>query len=131
MLMTPELKYLGWSILLGIAYVLIAATLGTSQRGFSWNVGNRDGATKPLTGAGARATRASRNFLETFPFFAAAALGVVLAKTNTAHTALGAALYFWGRAAYLPVYVLGIPYLRTLIWAVSFWGLLQVLWGLF
>jgi uncharacterized MAPEG superfamily protein len=127
---TPELKYLGWSILLGIVYVLLAATLGTSQRGLTWNVGNRDGSTRPLTGAGARATRASRNFLETFPFFAAAALAVVLAKTNNSHTALGAALYFWGRVLYLPVYVIGIPYLRTLVWAVSFWGLLQVLWGL-
>ena len=129
--MTPELKYLGWSIALGIAYVLIAATLGTSQRGLTWNVGNRDGAARPLTGAGARATRASRNFLETFPFFAAAVLGVVLAGTHNAHTALGAALYFWGRLLYLPVYIIGVPYLRTLVWAVSFWGLLQVLYGLF
>ena len=57
-------------------------------------------------------------------------LAVVLTKANTPHTALGAQLYFWGRLAYLPVYIIGIPYLRTFMWAVAFWGLLQVLWGL-
>lgn len=129
--MTPDLKFLAWSIGLGLAYVLVAAALGTAQRGFNWNVGNRDGAPQPLTGPAARAHRASRNFLETFPFFAAAVLAVVLAKANTAHTALGAEIYFWGRVAYLPIYIIGIPYLRTLAWAVAFWGLLQVLWGLF
>jgi uncharacterized MAPEG superfamily protein len=128
--MTVELKYLAWSIALGIVYVLLAATLGTAQRGLDWNVGNRDGATKPLTGAAARAHRASRNFLETFPFFAAAVLAVVLVKANSPHTALGAMLYFWARLVYLPVYVIGIPYLRTLVWAVSLWGLLQLLWAL-
>jgi uncharacterized MAPEG superfamily protein len=129
--MTVELKYLAWSIALGIVYVLVAATLGTAQRGLGWNVGNRDGATKPLTGAASRAHRASRNFLETFPFLAAAVLAVVLIKASSAHTALGAMVYFWARLVYLPVYVIGIPYLRTLVWAVSLWGLLQLLWALF
>jgi uncharacterized MAPEG superfamily protein len=55
----------------------------------------------------------------------------VFAGLNTAHTALGAELYFWARLAYLPIYIVGIPYLRTLVWAVSLWGLLQVLEGLF
>jgi len=122
---------LAWSIALGLAYVLIAATLGTQQRGLKWNASNRDGELKALTGAAARAARANANFLETFPFFAAAVLAVVLTKTNTAHTAFGAALYFWARLAYLPIYIIGIPYLRTVVWAVSFWGLLQLLEALF
>jgi len=129
--MTVEIKWLAWSIALGLAYVLIAATLGTQQRGLKWNASNRDGELKALTGAAARAARANANFLETFPFFAAAVLGVVLTKTNTAHTALGAELYFWARLAYLPIYIVGIPYLRTVVWAVSFWGLLQLLEALF
>jgi uncharacterized MAPEG superfamily protein len=63
--------------------------------------------------------------------FAAAVLAVVLTKTNTAHTGFGAELYFWARLAYLPIYIVGIPYLRTVVWAVSFWGLLQLLEALF
>ena len=129
--MAIEIKWLAWSIALGLAYVLIAATLGTQQRGLKWNASNRDGELKPLMGAAARAARANANFLETFPFFAAAVLAVVLTKTNTAHTAFGAELYFWARLAYLPIYIIGIPYLRTVVWAVSFWGLLQLLEALF
>jgi len=125
--MAIEIKWLAWSIALGLVYVLIGATLATQQRGLKWNASNRDGEPGPLTGAAARAARANVNFLETFPFFAAAVLAVVLTKTNTTHTAFGAELYFWARLAYLPIYIVGIPYLRTVVWAVSFWGLLQLL----
>jgi len=125
--MTKELTVLTWSICLGIVYVLIAASLMTSQRGLGWNIGNRDGEAARLAGAAARAQRASRNFLETFPFFAAAVLAVVVAQRTSPHTALGAQIYFWARVAYLPIYVVGIPYVRSLVWAISFWGLLMVL----
>ncbi len=129
--MTIELTMLAWSVALGLVHVLLAAALATRQRGLKWNAGNRDGEVKPLTGVAARAERASRNFLETFVFFAAAVLAVVLAHRNTAHTALGAQVYFWARVAYGPVYAAGIPYLRTLIWIAAFWGFLQVLEALF
>lgn len=125
--MTPELKMLGLSVVLGLVYVFVAAGLATQQRGLKWNASNRDGELKPLTGVAARAARANANFLETFGFFAAAVLAVVLAKQNTDHTALGAQLYFWARLAYLPIYLIGIPYLRTAVWAVSLWGILQLL----
>lgn len=129
--MTNDIKYLSWSLYLGLVYVFVAAGMATRQRGLKWNAGNRDGEPQPLTGPAARAVRASANFLETFVFFAAAVLAVSVAQRNTAHTAFGAALYFWARVVYLPVYVAGIPYLRTLVWAVSLWGLLQVIEGLF
>lgn len=125
--MTAEIKILGWSVVLGLVYVMVAATLMTQQRGMKWNAGARDGEPKPLTGMAARAARASRNFLETFPFFAALALAVVIAQKNTQHTELGAELYFWARVAYLPIYILGIPYLRTLVWALSLIGMLHLL----
>ena len=86
--MTIELKMLAWSIVLGLAYVLVAACLATQQRGIKWNAGNREGDAKPLAGVAARADRASRNFLETFPFFAAAVLAVVL--TPSQYRAYGA-----------------------------------------
>ena len=129
--MTMELRMLAWAVVLGLAHVLLAAALATAQRGVPWNVGNRDGVARPLTGFAARATRASGNFLETFAFFAAAVLAVVVAQKTTASTALGAQIYLWARVAYLPVYVIGIPYLRTVVWAVGFWGMLQVIEGLF
>ena len=129
--MTIELKMLGWAVILGLVQVFFAAGLATRERGLKWNAGNRDGEPQALTGIAPRAGRASQNFLETFGFFAAAVLAVVLAKQNTAQTALGAEIYFWARLAYLPIYVIGIPYLRTAVWAGSFWGLLQVIEALF
>ena len=124
--MTTELQMLGWSVLLGIVQVLVAAALGTWQCGLRWNVGNRDGDPGPLRGYAARAARASRNFLETFAFFAAATLPVVATRQAGAHTAIGAQVYFWARVAYLPIHVVGIPCLRTAVWAASLWGILQM-----
>jgi uncharacterized MAPEG superfamily protein len=126
-----ELKILGWCIALGLVYVFVGAGFATAQRGLLWNAGNRDGDPKPLTGPAARAVRANLNFLETFAFFAAAVLGVVAANKTTPDTALGAELYFWARVAYLPIYIIGIPYVRTLVYAVSIWGLIKVLEALF
>jgi uncharacterized MAPEG superfamily protein len=128
--MPIEINMLGFSIMLGLAGVFIAAGLATQQRGLKWNASNRDGELEPLTGFAARAARASSNFLETFVFFAAAVLAVVATRHTSLQTALGSEIYFWARLAYLPIYVIGIPYLRTAVWAVSFWGLLQVLEGL-
>ena len=68
--------------------------------------------------------------METFPFFAAAVLAVVALERQSPQTALAVQLYFWARLAYLPVYVIGIPYLRTAVWLVSLWGILQLLWAL-
>lgn len=129
--MTIELRMLAWSIALGLTHVLIAALLATMQRGLQWNASARDGVAEPLTGVAARVDRASRNFLETFVFFAVAVVVVVLVQKTNSWTALGAQMYFWARLAYLPVYAAGIPYLRTLIWAVGFYGMLQVIEALF
>jgi uncharacterized MAPEG superfamily protein len=125
--MPIELKILAWTVGLGLLHVAIAATLATQQRGLKWNVGNRDGEAKALTGIAARADRASRNFLETFPFFAVAVLALAVKGPANAHTAFGAELYLWGRILYLAIYLAGIPYLRTLVWAVSIWGVIVLI----
>ena len=120
-----EIRILGWSVILGLVYVMTAGALSTQQRGFKWNAGNRD-ESPPLTGAAGRAARAQANFLETFPFMAAALLAVVVTG-RASNGALGADLYFWARVVYLPIYVVGIPYLRTAVWLVSMAGLVSVL----
>jgi uncharacterized MAPEG superfamily protein len=124
--MSVEIKMLGWSVCLGLVYVGVAAALATQQRGLKWNAGNRDGESKPLTGIAARAERARGNFLETFPFFAALVLALAAQGSHSAQTSLGTELYFWARLVYLPVYLIGIPYVRTLVWGVSMWGSLTL-----
>ncbi len=129
--MTLELQILAWAIVLGIVHISIAAVLTTQQRGAQWNVGNRDGDPKPLTGYAGRAARASHNFLETFAFFASAALAVVLTHRNNHHSALGSEIYLGARLVYLPIYLVGIPYLRSVVWTISLLGLFLVLAPLF
>jgi uncharacterized MAPEG superfamily protein len=86
---------------------------------------------KPLTGVAARLSRASSNFLETFPFFLAAVFAAYALQRHDSLTMIGAQLYFWARLAYLPVYAAGIPYLRTLVWAASLVGIVLMLVALF
>ena len=74
-----------------------------------------------------RSERAYRNFLETFPFFAAAVLAVTVAGRADENSALGVQLYFWARVAYVPLYLGAIRYVRSLAWVVSMVGLALVL----
>ena len=125
-----ELQILACAIVWGLIQIALAAAMSVSQRGFDWAAGPRD-TTVPLTGIAGRVNRASANFLETFPFFAAAVLAVAVTQRGNATSAMGAQLYLWARIAYVPVYALGIRHVRTLVWAVSLVGILMVLKPLF
>lgn len=128
--MDIELKLLAWSMLLGIVHLLLTSTAVTHQRGLAWNASPRDEDGPPLKPLPARLQRAQRNFFETFPIFAAAALAVVVADRQDSSTALAVQLYFWARVVYLPLYVAGIPYVRSLVWVVSMVGVLKLAWAL-
>ncbi|MCX7513026.1 MAPEG family protein [Frateuria hangzhouensis] len=125
--MGTELQMLVWSVILGLAQILAAAVAGMGQRGSAWAASSRDEPAAPLIGVAGRLDRARANFLETFAFFAALVLTVVALGRQDATSALGAQLYFWGRLVYVPVYAAGVPYLRTLVWAVSITGLVLLL----
>jgi uncharacterized MAPEG superfamily protein len=125
--MTTEMQMLVWSTTLGLVQVVIAASATLLQRGPAWAGSARDNPTDPLTGVPGRLDRASSNFLATFVFFAAVVLAGYLLQRHSATTALGAQLYFWARVAYVPVYALGIPYLRTLVWTASMVGIVMAL----
>ncbi len=121
-----ELTFLAWTIVLGFAQLLLADLLVTRQRGLAWNTGPRD-SSPPLTGVAGRSERAYRNFLETFPFFAAAVLAVTLAGRTSEHSALGVQLYFWSRVVYVPLYLGAVRYVRSLSWVLAMVGLALVL----
>jgi uncharacterized MAPEG superfamily protein len=117
------------SIVLGIANLLLATLFSVGTRGMPWGVGPRDEPAAPMGKLGARTERAFRNFLETFVFFAAAVLIAQALNKHTATTALGAQVFFWSRLAYLPVYMLGIPWVRTLLWVAALAGIGMVMRG--
>jgi uncharacterized MAPEG superfamily protein len=129
--MTTELSMLCWSVVLGLLQIAIAATFSVSQRGLGWAAGARDVVMPPLTGIGGRFDRARANFLETFPLFLAAVVAAHLLQRHDNMTVLGAQLYFWARLVYVPLYAIGVAYVRTLAWAASIVGIVLVLAALF
>jgi len=128
--MDIELQMLAWAMLLGIVHIFATSTAVTRERGTRWNASARDAEGKPLGVLAGRLQRAQGNFFETFPIFAAAAIAVVVADRQGSTSALAVQLYFWARVAYLPLYALGIPYLRSLVWLVSLVGVLMLVWTL-
>jgi uncharacterized MAPEG superfamily protein len=98
----------------------------TRQYGSKWNMGARDEDLPPPQPVVGRLMRAQANFFETFPIFIAAVILAMSVGTDS-QTALGAWLWLGGRVAYLPLYALGVPYLRTLAWGVSLVGIIMVL----
>jgi uncharacterized MAPEG superfamily protein len=80
----------------------------------------------------ARLDRALGNFLQTFPLFAAALLAcAAVGKLGSANTIYGAAAYVVARALYVPLYALGVPWLRTLVWTVSIVGIAAIIVAFF
>ena len=81
-------------------------------------------------GRNSRACYALANFNETFPFFAAVVLAAHLVGVHDWRTHWGAALYFFARLAYLPLYALGVPLVRSLTWNIAVTGIALLLWAM-
>ncbi len=128
--MTTELWLLVAAVLLGFAQIVLQAQSMNMQRGYRWNAGPRDEILPPLTGVAGRLNRASRNFFETFPLFAAVVLIAAIANIHNNLTLWGAWLYLLGRIVYLPLYAFGVRYVRSLAWNVAVLGIFLVLSGI-
>lgn len=128
--MNAELSLLAWAMLLGFAHIFAASTVVTRERGIKWNASARDAPNVPLSPLAGRLQRAQANFFETFPLFAAAAIAVVVAGRSTESTVLAAQVYFWARVVYLPLYAMGVPYVRSLVWVVSIVAVLSLVFAL-
>lgn len=128
--MTPlplEVTLLGWSVVLLLAHIALQGQTMTRERGVAWGAGARDGDARPLGRVAGRAERALRNFGETYPAFVALTLALAVTDRTGGAAALGAGVWFAARLCYLPLYLLGVPYLRSLCWLVSVAGLLLML----
>src|SRR5215211_3792548 len=120
---------LTFSVVLGMVQIIAASHAASLQRGYRWTASPRDEKVAPLRGVAGRLERAMRNFLETFPLFAAVVLAAQLTGTHDALTEWGARLYFWGRLAYVPLYAAGVPLVRSLVWNVATIGIGLVVVG--
>ena len=128
--MTLELRILALSVVLGLVQIVLASHAASLQRGYRWTAGSRDQAVPRLTGMAGRLERALRNFVETFPLFAAAVLIAHVTNTHSWMTEWGVQLYFGARVAYLALYAAGVFLLRSLVWNVATLGIALVLLSL-
>lgn len=123
--MTLELWILLGAALLGLVHMTAASFTFKAQVGNRYSVGPRDEGLQPVGMAG-RMHRAQQNFLETFAIFAVCVVLVHLVDAGGALSYWGSILYLVGRILFLPLYALGIPWLRTFSWSAATLGLVLV-----
>jgi len=125
--MTPELKYLAYSAvltsLLWIPYILnvIARNRLSDAVGYP---------TQPLAMAAwaERLKKAHYNAVENLVVFASLVLVANALDISNNATTSAAAAYFWARLVHPVAYTLGIPWVRTLSFAVAWGGILCIAW---
>ena len=126
--MTTELTVLAWGCVLAFVHIILATQAKTRQYGRKWNTGPRDEDLPPPAPIVGRLSRAQANFLETFPLMIAAVLIVSAAGLTGKWTGIGAWVWLGARVAYLPLYAMGVPVVRSLAWVAAIVGMAMVLW---
>jgi uncharacterized MAPEG superfamily protein len=120
--------YVALSAALTWIMIMVAAELHTptwTRDGARLAFGNR-AQLPPRTPLAARADRAAKNMVENLVVLVAL---FAAAHAVRADATVGTAVFFVARAAYFPVYLAGIPYLRSVIWGASVVGLALVGWA--
>lgn len=120
-----DIHYLVASTALTWLMLVTAPTLRNREwtlAGLRIGFGNREELPQPTPLAG-RADRAAKNMLENLVLFLAA---FTVAHAAGKNETMGAAIFFFARVAYWLVYLAGIPYLRTVLWAVGLVGMAKV-----
>jgi uncharacterized MAPEG superfamily protein len=125
--MSFELAMLAAASLWGFVQLVADAQATNMQYGLKWAASPRDAEPPPLMPIPGRFSRNFRNYMETFPYFAAAVLIAQAAGVHNALTLWGSVAYLSGRLAYTALYVAGVPLVRSLFWNVAAFGMLAVL----
>jgi uncharacterized MAPEG superfamily protein len=124
--MTTELTMLAYAVALLIVLVLFQATVGVQAKGAIPLANNRDDV-GPATGFHARMLRVVDNHREGITMFAPLVLIAAAANIHNGTTVLGAELFFWSRLVHAILYIVGVPMVRPLVWAVGVVGTVMVL----
>lgn len=129
--MTPLLTLVVYMTLLTFLAIMLGAFLRNREwtpEGLKAGLSNRDNVPE-ATPLGGRAERAANNSIEALIMFVPLALVAQIAGSAEA-AMMGATIFIWARVAYLPIYLVGIPYLRSLVWAVGVVGLAMIVMAL-
>lgn len=130
--MTPLLQIVVCMTVLTFVSIVLGAVLRNREwtmGGMKAGLSNRENLPE-ATPMGARAERAAVNTKENFILFVALAL-VAHAAGMGEQATFGATVFFWARVVYLPVYILGITYVRSAVWGVGVFGLVLMMQALY
>jgi uncharacterized MAPEG superfamily protein len=108
-----------YAAILTFVMIMTASMLRTGGN-MKLAMGNRD-ALPPASPVADRAGRAASNMIENMVLFVA--LAVAVGGRNPARATLGAQVFLAARLVYWPIYLAGIPGIRTLVWTAGMVGL--------
>ena len=118
-MITPELTYLTWvtvfTALMWMPYILNTIVV----RGLINAVGYSENL-EPLAPWAARMKQAHSNAIENLVVFGLLIFVAQAAGANNETTAFASAIYFYARIVHFVTYSLGVPWVRTLAFAVGF-----------
>ena len=123
--MTFEYCTLLLAATLALVHIAAAAFSFKAQVGNAYTVGARDEGLQPF-GLSGRLHRAQSNFMETFPLFVACIFLVGATQSTGVLSKCGCILYLGGRIFFLPLYAIGVPWLRTFSWNIATFGLAMI-----
>jgi uncharacterized MAPEG superfamily protein len=124
--MSFELMMLMAASVWGFIQLVAAAQAANLQYGLNWAASPRDAEMPSLRPIPGRINRNFRNYMETFPFFAAAVLATQAAGVHNELTHWGSIAYLGGRIVFSALYIFGTPLIRSLFWNVAAFGMLAV-----
>ncbi len=117
--MSSELSILALSGLLVAVTIFLQVLLAVPQLGLPYLSSARDEG-RSLTGPAGRCLRCVENSVVALVLFATAILTLHATSGFTSSTLLAAQIFLVARLVFVPVYLMGIPYLRTAVWLAGF-----------
>jgi uncharacterized MAPEG superfamily protein len=126
--MSTDLKYLALTAILTASLWIPYIACQVMTNGNLTPQNYIDPTPRPVPLWGMRANRAYVNAVESFAPFAALVMVAHLTGKANATTAFLATSFFWLRLAHAVVYLLGIPYLRTVIYTLGFVAVIGIFW---
>ena len=125
--MTTDLMMLAWTaaftLLLWLPYILAHIANAGLLPALTYQADD-----KPLPAWAARAKKAHYNAVENLAPFAALVVVAHLTAAANEATAAAAIAYFWVRVAHYIVYVVGVPFGRTITFALGWAAQLCIFW---
>jgi uncharacterized MAPEG superfamily protein len=128
--MTTDLKYLAFTAMLTAALWIPYIVSQVATNGFLAPPNYVDPTPRPVPSWGKRADRTYLNAVEVFAPFAALVIVAHLAGKANAMTAFWSMCFFWLRVAHAAVYLLAVPYVRTLVFTLGFISVAGLFWEL-